>query len=93
MAQQAKRIYPDMAEVSDTLAWIYLKKNLPDEALNILQDLVKKDAGRAIFHYHMGLALAQKGNKSEARQEGQRALALNPTDSEKKQIQDFLSRL
>jgi len=93
MAQQAKRILPTMPEVSDTLAWIYLKKNLPDEALNILQDLVQKDPSRAVFHYHLALAMAQKGNKTAAKQEAQKALSLNPTTEEKKTFQDFLTRL
>ena len=93
MAQQAKRILPSMPEVSDTLAWIYLKKNLPEEALNILTDLVKKDPTRAVFQYHMALALAQKGQKTEAKQIAQKALTLNPSDDEKKQLQEFLSRL
>ena len=92
-AQQAKRILPSLPEVSDTLAWIYLKKNLPDEALTILQDLVKKDPGRSVFHYHLGMAMAQKGDRSDARQEAQKAFALNPSSDEKKQIQDFMARL
>jgi tetratricopeptide (TPR) repeat protein len=93
MAQQAKRLLPTMAEVSDTLAWIYLKKNLPDQALPILHDIVTKNPGRPTFHYHLGMAMAQKGEKSQAREEVNKALALNPASDEKKQIQDFLSRL
>jgi len=93
MAQQAKRLLPDTAEVSDTLAWIYLKKNLPDQALPILRDLVTKDPKRPTFHYHMALAMAQKGDKAQARAEVQKALALNPANDEMKQLQDFLSRL
>jgi tetratricopeptide (TPR) repeat protein len=93
MAQQAKRMLPTMAEVSDTLAWIYLKKNLPDEALKILKDIVAKNPGRPTFHYHLGMAMAQKGEKAQAREEVNKALALNPASDEKKQIQDFLSRL
>jgi tetratricopeptide (TPR) repeat protein len=93
MAQQAKRLLPTMAEVSDTLAWIYLKKNLPDQALPILHDIVTKNPGRPTFHYHLGMAMAQKLEKAQAREEANKALALNPATDEKKQIQDFLSRL
>jgi Flp pilus assembly protein TadD len=93
MAQQAKRIMPTMAEVSDTLAWIYLKKNLPDQALPILQDIVTKNPGRPTFHYHLGMAMAQKGEKAKAREEYDKALALNPASDEKKQIQDRMSSL
>jgi tetratricopeptide (TPR) repeat protein len=93
MAQQAKRTLPEMPEVSDTLAWIYLKKNLPDQALPILQELVTKNPDRAVFRYHLGLAMAQKGERAQAKLEAQKALALNPASDEKKQIQDFLGRL
>jgi Flp pilus assembly protein TadD len=93
MAQQAKRMLPNMPEVSDTLGWIYLKKNLPDEALPIFQEIVTKNPERPIFHYHLGMAMAQKGDKAKARDEVKKALALNPADDEKKQFQDFLNRL
>jgi tetratricopeptide (TPR) repeat protein len=93
MAQQAERKLSDWPEVSDTLAWIYLKKNLPDQALPILQGLVTKKPDSAIFRYHLGMAKAQKGDKAQAKLEAQKALALNPANGEKKQIQDFLSRL
>jgi Flp pilus assembly protein TadD len=93
MAQQAKRILPAMPEVSDTLGWIYLKKNLPDQALPVFQDLVTKNPERSTFHYHLGLALAQKGDKARAREEVKKALSLNPATDEKKQIQDLLNRL
>ena len=93
MAQQAKRILPAMPEVSDTLGWIYLKKNLPDQALPVFQDLVTKNPERSTFHYHLGMALAQKGDKARAREEVKKALSLNPATDEKKQIQDLLNRL
>jgi tetratricopeptide (TPR) repeat protein len=93
MAQQAKRMLPNMAEVSDTLGWIYLKKNLPDQALPIFQDLVTKNPGRPTFHYHLGLTMAQRGDKAQAKEEVKKALSLNPANDEKKQIQDLLNRL
>jgi tetratricopeptide (TPR) repeat protein len=93
MAQQAKRLLPTMPEVSDTLGWIYLKNNLPDQALPVFQDLVKKNPDRSTFHYHLGLALAQKGDKARAKEEVKKALSLNPTSDERKQVQDLLNRL
>jgi tetratricopeptide (TPR) repeat protein len=93
MAQQAKRLVPDKPEVTDTLGWIYLKKNLPDQALPIFRELVTKNPERAVFHYHLGLAMAQKGDKVQAKGEAQKALSLKPASDEKKQIEDFLGRL
>ena len=43
-AQRAKQILPNLFEISDTLGWIYLKKNLADNAIDIFKDLVAKAA-------------------------------------------------
>jgi Flp pilus assembly protein TadD len=93
LAQQAKRMLPTMPEVSDTLGWIYLKKNLPDQAMPIFQELITKNPLRPTFHYHLAMAMAQKGDKAQAKDEVKKALGLNPASDEKKQIQDFQGRL
>ncbi len=41
-AQRAKQVLPNLSEVSDTLGWIYLKKNMSDNAMDIFQGLVNK---------------------------------------------------
>ena len=43
-AQKAKQLLPNTYEVADTLGWIYLKKNLRDNALEIFKDLVGQGA-------------------------------------------------
>ncbi len=43
-AQRAKQLLPSLYEISDTLGWIYLKKNLADKAIDIFKDLVAKAA-------------------------------------------------
>ena len=52
--------------MADTLGWIYLKKNLSDNAIEIFQDLVAKAPNQSTFHYHLGMALYQKGDKPKA---------------------------
>jgi tetratricopeptide (TPR) repeat protein len=93
LAQRAKQIMPNMPEVSDTLGWIYLKKNLPLNALDILEDLVAKRPDQGTFRYHYGMALYQKGDKGRALQELKRALATTPSTDEQKQIQDLIKRI
>ncbi|HYW42587.1 MAG TPA: tetratricopeptide repeat protein [Bryobacteraceae bacterium] len=92
-AQRAKQLMPNMPEVSDTLGWIYLKKNLSDSALDIFRGLTAQAPNRPTFRYHLGVALQQKGEKANAIREFQQALKDNPERDEKEQIQQALARL
>jgi tetratricopeptide (TPR) repeat protein len=92
-AQRAKQLMPNLPEVSDTLGWIYLKKGIPEQAVDIFKDLVQKAPTQSTFRYHLGMALSQKGDKTRAIKELQEALRNNPTSGEKQQIQDLLSKL
>jgi Flp pilus assembly protein TadD len=93
MAQRAKQLLSTMPEVSDTLGWIYLKKNLPDNAIEIFRELVDKQPNQATFRYHLGMALSQKGDKARALQELKKALETSTSDPERKSIRDLITRL
>jgi tetratricopeptide (TPR) repeat protein len=92
-AQRAKQLLPDLTEVSDTLGWIYLKKNLTDNAIDIFKELVIKVPSSAIFRYHLGMAYSQKGDKTRALKELQDALKFNPTKEDRERIQQLITRL
>jgi hypothetical protein len=49
-----------MFEVSDTVGWIYLKKNLAEEAVEIFDDLAEKRRQHR-SRYHLALTFLQKG--------------------------------
>jgi len=93
MAQRAKQLLPNTSEVSDTLGWIYLKKNLSDNAIDIFRDLVKQQPQASTYRYHLGMALYQKGDKPNAIQELQTALKFNPPPWERDKIREYLARL
>jgi len=93
LAQRAKQLLPNVAEVSDTLGLIYLRKNLSDNAIDIFRDLVTKQPNKSTFRYHLGMALSQKGDKPRAVQELQQALKESPSKEEKEKIQRLLSQL
>jgi tetratricopeptide (TPR) repeat protein len=93
IANRAKTLIPDMAEVSDTLGWIYLKKNLSDNAIQIFQELVTKRPDQPTFRYHLGMAYSQRGDRTKAADELRKALGQNPSSAERQKIQDLLSRL
>ena len=67
MAQKARQQRPNDEDVADTLGWIYIKKNLPDSAIAVFRELVTKNPKRAAFHYHLAMALFQKGDKVQAK--------------------------
>ncbi|HMC58433.1 MAG TPA: tetratricopeptide repeat protein, partial [Candidatus Solibacter sp.] len=92
-AQRAKQLLPNLSEISDTLGWIYLKKNLPDNAVDIFKDLVSKQPNQSTFHYHLAMALSQKGDKSRALEQLKEALKYNPPKEEKDKIQQMIGRL
>jgi len=92
-AQRAKQLLPTMFEISDTLGWIYLKKNLPDNAIDIFKDLVVKQPTHSTYRYHLGIAYSQKGDKTRAVEQLKEALKYNPQNEEKKKIQEMIQRL
>lgn len=92
-AETAKRKEPRNPQIDDTLGWIYVKKNLNDNALVIFRSLVKQQPGNPTFRYHLGVALAQSGDTEQARQELNQALRNNPTEKDAEEIRKVLAKL
>jgi len=76
LAQAAVAKAPEHPEFNDTLAFVYLKKQLPSLAIPPLRLAVEKVPSNPAFHYHLGLAYSQTGDKASARQALERALKL-----------------
>ena len=93
MAVKAKQLLPNLAEISDTLGWIYLKKQMSEQAIEVFQDLVQKEPQASTYRYHLGMALYQKGDTPHAAQELQAALKYHPSPDERQKIQDLLGRV
>jgi Flp pilus assembly protein TadD len=93
LAQTAKSQLPDVAEVNDTLGWIYQKKGLSSLAIAPLQQSVAKDPGNASYHYHLGLAYAANGQDPKAREALKRAIQLKLTPEETSDAEKQLARL
>jgi len=92
-AQRAKQALPNLGEVSDTLGWIYLKKNMSDNAMDLFQGLVNQKPENSTYRFHLGMALAQKGDKPKALRELQRALRSNPSKEEETKINDLINKM
>jgi tetratricopeptide (TPR) repeat protein len=92
-AQRAKQRLPNLYEVSDTLGWIYLKKNLSDSAIEIFKDLVSKAPNHSTYRYHLGMALSQKGDRVNALKELNEALKASPPREEAAKIKELIAKL
>jgi predicted Zn-dependent protease len=78
LAQAAKAQMPDDPTVSDTLGWVYYKKDLASLAIEPLEFSVRKDPSHAAFQYHLGFAYLRKGDKANGTMWLNRALNLDP---------------
>ena len=92
-ATRAKQRLPNYPEITDTLGWIYLKKNLTDSAIDSFRSLVVQAPQNPIYHYHYAMALNQKGDRDSARKECQAALAERPTKLQESQIRQLMTKI
>jgi tetratricopeptide (TPR) repeat protein len=76
LAQGVVQRYPDVPGFADTLGWVYYKKGLHGPAVEQLQRVVERAGGSASYRFHLGMALAGKGDKAGARRELEQALRL-----------------
>jgi tetratricopeptide (TPR) repeat protein len=92
-ATRAKQVLPKFPEINDTLGWIYLKKNLTDNALDTFRDLVVQAPQSPVYHYHYAMALLQKGDRETAKKECQSALADKPSKDQLNDIHILMAKL
>jgi tetratricopeptide (TPR) repeat protein len=76
LAQTAQKRMPDVAEVGDTLGFIYYKKGLTSLAISTLKVSVGQNPTNPIFQYHLGLAYAGAGDMEHAIASLKRSLTL-----------------
>jgi tetratricopeptide (TPR) repeat protein len=81
LAEQAQRAMPDHPVVADTLGYVYLRRGLPEPALQrfdfALGLLAAKGVERPDVMYHRGLALRALGRNAEAAEAFQQALSMD----------------
>ena len=77
LAQQAKRLLPELDSITDTLALAYYKEGLYANALPMFQECVRKAPSDPVYRYHLGITLLASGDKAKGREELQSALRLN----------------
>jgi tetratricopeptide (TPR) repeat protein len=86
LAQGAVQKNPNVAGFIDTLGWVYYKKKLHSAAVEQLRKAVSLNeaqarstntAPSAAYHYHLGMALKEKGDREESRRELETAIRLS----------------
>ncbi len=92
-AQRARQSTPGELGYSDTVAYIYLKKNLVDNALEMLEDLVHRKPDNPTFRLHLAQALFRKGESVKAKKELQTALDNRPSLEDTQSIKALLSKI
>jgi tetratricopeptide (TPR) repeat protein len=92
-AQRARQKLPRDLDVQDTLALVYIRKNLTSEGIRMLRDLVSRKPDSAPFHLHLALALYQKGDRPWAKRELEAALRHQPSAKEQTEIRELLAKV
>ncbi len=87
MAQTARRGMPNSANAADTLGWAYFQKGVYRSAIDMFQESLRLNQKRGAaddptVHYHLGLAYQKVNQPAQARQQLERALKINPNNSD-----------
>jgi tetratricopeptide (TPR) repeat protein len=93
LSQDSQRMDASQPDFTDTLGWVYFKKNMNDSAVHVFRDLTQRFPEQATFHYHLGMTLLQMGDKAEARKELKSALSRKPAEEVRRDIETALARV
>jgi len=92
-AERAKKKQPNSPQISDTLGYVYLKKNRNAEALQIFKQVVQQSPKNPTFRLHLAMALLKQGDKQGARTEAQKALDSSTAPEQQTQIRSFVNQI
>jgi tetratricopeptide (TPR) repeat protein len=87
MAQTAMRGLPDSSNAADTLGWAYFQKGVYQSALAMFQESIRLNEKRGAaddptVHYHLALAYEKLNQPSQARQQLEHVLKINPNNAD-----------
>jgi tetratricopeptide (TPR) repeat protein len=92
-ARQVVNKAPDNPAFADTLGYVYLKRDQNDVAVEIFDKLVRKYPSDPNFGYHLGMALYQRGDLTQAKARLSRTLEFAPPPEIETGIKDLLARM
>ena len=87
MIEQALKQEPENAAYLDSMAWVLFKLNLPKEALeHQLKALKLQEEADATLHDHLGDIYAALKQMDKAREQWEKAIAIEPSDAIQKKL-------
>jgi tetratricopeptide (TPR) repeat protein len=90
LARVAKEELRRRPEGEDTFGWVQLRKGAFGDAIASFSRAVERNPNNPVYHYHLGLAYLQSGDKRRGRSELQRALEIsqdfNGADDARRQL-------
>ena len=92
LATRAQKQVPNSPDVSDTLGYVYMQKNLNAEALQIFRKVVQDQPQNPTFRLHLAMALLKQGDKQGARDEAAKAMKTAPPQQQD-QIRSFVGQI
>jgi len=81
----AMSLKPHFPEAYASLGMLYTETNRPSEAVPMLQQAVRRDPRRAIFHYHLGIAHLKLSQLNKAKEAFETSLMLDSSLTEARQ--------
>ena len=93
LAERARNKRPDDPDVIDTVGLIFVKKNLTDDGLRLLRELVARVPSNPLYHLHLAMALYQKGDKTEAKKELESAQRYGPSEKDQQRIRELMAKI
>ena len=93
LAQSAKAVLPNRAEIDDTLGWIYYQRGLTSQAISSLQHATELAPENAEYRYRLAQAYVKANRHADARQELERALKTKSPFASADQARAMLAKL
>ncbi len=90
-AKQAFELAPHIAEINDTLGWIYINIGQLQQGLSLLREASARDVSNGEIHYHLAFALAELGNLEQAKTAFEQAVTIAPKHALRDQVSKKLN--
>ena len=93
LAVKAERLAPQLASVIDTLGWFHYRRQSYAEAEKLLTRAVERAPSNGVIRFHLALAYAKLGRKSDAVSTLRRAAQLDSKLPERENLTQLIKDL
>jgi len=93
MAERAYKLVPGSPTVADTLGWILLEQGKTERGLELIRQAAKAAPANTEIRYHLAVALAKSGNKTQSKEELKALLARDKKFAQREAAEALLKQL